>query len=571
MNEKELFLSSINAAREKHEENMRLENKRKKDIVALAEALKKFDPVPTEEELYEQEKRQKDIDALAAYLTNIEEQIEIIVEDNPEFVDQINEEISEAVTLNETPEPIVEMGRQPEPELPVKDIVTKGVEFLAKTKPQNIQQAADSLPSGVRKELDIIKKSITDLHRFASRQSQMGGGGEVNLRFLDDVDRSTIYQGHFLTYDNSTKKFVFSQIAEGNVDLSHIDQSLMPGANGVYNLGSPTDYWSNVYADTLFLDGGGLNANGSFGSNGQTLTSNGTSVYWKTPTPPTDFLHLTTSIIPNTDNSYTLGNTSNRWQSVHIGPGTLFIQDQSNSALNAALTVNNGVLQINGTDQLQVGQLKFVNNTIQSTTSNVNIEIGQTTDTANLVIDRNMVMANGKSITFGDNTTQNTAYIPASYISTYYGGANVVVANTAQTYIVPIGTQIDGNRNITVGTNNAFVISHTGKYLINYSVQYENSDSSQNDIYVWVNQNNAPLANSSTIFTAPPRKNPSITGKIVAVSPIFLSANSGDKIQIMTAAPDAPASTISICSFAARTNPTIPVTPAVLITIQEVN
>lgn len=409
---------------------------------------KMFGQEQTLTDLEEQKKKQEELRLQEQkLLEHFNTSLGILVENNPEHAETIIEEVIAA-----TPTPIVEMGRQPEPELPVKDIVSRSVEMLSKAKQSDIQQAADTLPNGVRKELDIIKKSITDLHRFASRHSQMGGGGEVKLRYLDDVDRSTIYQGHFLTYDNSTKKFVFSQIAEGNVDLSHIDQSLMPGANGVYNLGSPTDYWSNVYADTLFLDGGGLNANGSFGSNGQTLTSNGTSVYWSTPS--VDWLHVPSDIIPVTDNTYSLGNTTNRWQSVHIGPGTLYIQDQSNSSLNAALTVNNGVLQINGSNQLQVGQLKFVNNNIQSTTSNVDIQIGQTTDTANLVIDRNMFMANNKSITFGDNTTQNTAYIPN--INTPR-----IISGTANTITIDFSTDTTIHLHTNAGTVTANLINFT--------------------------------------------------------------------------------------------------------------
>lgn len=115
-------------------------------------------------------------------------------------------------------------------------------------------------------------------------------------------------------------------------------------------------------------------------------------------------------IIPDADNAYNLGSNEYRWKSIHIGPGTIYITDVSNSALTAALTVNNGVLQINGADQLQVGQLKFVNNTIESATSDVDIQIGLTGSSANLVLNRNVVMGADKTLTFSDSTTQNTAF-----------------------------------------------------------------------------------------------------------------------------------------------------------------
>jgi hypothetical protein len=121
---------------------------------------------------------------------------------------------------------------------------------------------------------------------------------------------------------------------------------------------------------------------------------------------------LTTgNIIPAVDNVYFLGNATNRWANIFLGPGTLYITD-SNVAANttAELTVLNGVLQINGADQLQVGQLKFINNTIESTTGNIDIEIGQTTSTADLVLRRNTVVGNSKSFTTTGSQVVSTLY-----------------------------------------------------------------------------------------------------------------------------------------------------------------
>lgn len=57
----------------------------------------------------------------------------------------------------------------------------------------------------------------------------------------------------------------------------------------------------------------------------------------------------TANIIPGVDNVYFLGNATNRWANIFLGPGTLYITD-SNVAANttAELTVLNGILQVNG-------------------------------------------------------------------------------------------------------------------------------------------------------------------------------------------------------------------------------
>ena len=116
-------------------------------------------------------------------------------------------------------------------------------------------------------------------------------------------------------------------------------------------------------------------------------------------------------IYPSADNVYYLGSASKRWKGLNLGPGTLYITDQTLNT-QVGLSVNNGVLLVNGANQLQVGQLKFVDNTIESITGSTDIQIGLTTSTANLVLNRNVVLAAGKSLTFSDSTTQTTAAIP---------------------------------------------------------------------------------------------------------------------------------------------------------------
>lgn len=127
-----------------------------------------------------------------------------------------------------------------------------------------------------------------------------------------------------------------------------------------------------------------------------------------------DFLKVGSNILPDTDNKYTLGSFDKRWKGIHVGPGTLYITDIT-LGIDAELTVNNGVLKINGANQLQVGQLKFVNNTIESTELSTDIQIGDLAATANLVLNRNIVVGEKKSLIFQDGTRQFTAPINADW------------------------------------------------------------------------------------------------------------------------------------------------------------
>jgi hypothetical protein len=81
-------------------------------------------------------------------------------------------------------------------------------------------------------------------------------------------------------------------------------------------------------------------------------------------------LSATTDIIPAADNTYGLGNASYRWKAIYLGPGTLYITDQT-LLTDAAITVNNGVFNIGGIVQAQLPHIKltditFSDNTVQT-------------------------------------------------------------------------------------------------------------------------------------------------------------------------------------------------------------
>jgi hypothetical protein len=255
-----------------------------------------------------------------------------------------------------------------------------------------------------------------------------------------------------------------------------------------------------------------------------------------------------TSLIPAVDNTYDLGNVDFRWKSIHVGEGTVFITDTV-LGTNAGLTVTNGVLLINGANQLQVGQLKFVDNTIQSTTDNIDIQIGTTGSTANLVLNRNVKLASGKSLTFGDNTVQTTAYTQSfgSFESTQdqaSGGvtsANVVTFNTT--------TVTNG---ITVANSSEITYANAGTYAIDFNGLYFFSGGASNyNITVWYRKNGADVANSAYTFTTTSAQAAQVMGHITDL--VTLAA--GDKIQIYWWAA---AAGVSLKTTAGGTGPTRP-------------
>jgi hypothetical protein len=123
-------------------------------------------------------------------------------------------------------------------------------------------------------------------------------------------------------------------------------------------------------------------------------------------------LSATTDVIPAADNTYGLGNPSYRWKEIHLGPGTLYITDQT-LMTDAAITVNNGVFNIGGVAQAQLPNIRVTN------------------------------------LTFNDNTVQTTAYVPGTIAIRTPATGNTLTVNLAtDTYVHQHVNS--GNLNITL-------------------------------------------------------------------------------------------------------------------------
>jgi prefoldin subunit 5 len=81
-----------------------------------------------------------------------------------------------------------------------------------KERPVNIKEDVDPLLPLEQKFVtfeDLSKHYRTFITRIQQQLMSLGGGGEVNLRYLDDIDRASIVDGRVLSYDAATKKFKF--------------------------------------------------------------------------------------------------------------------------------------------------------------------------------------------------------------------------------------------------------------------------------------------------------------------------------------------------------------------------
>jgi hypothetical protein len=118
---------------------------------------------------------------------------------------------------------------------------------------------------------------------------------------------------------------------------------------------------------------------------------------------------LTGNLVPNsTTSQYSLGNATNKWGNLYLGPDSLFIEDTT-LGTNAELTVDNGALLINGTQKIQIGNMQMTSNGISHTANATSQDL-----TIGTVGASGYTSILNAGLKFTDGSTQNTAAIPLS-------------------------------------------------------------------------------------------------------------------------------------------------------------
>lgn len=126
-----------------------------------------------------------------------------------------------------TPEPPAELT-----------LAEKTAKFISEA-PKDSYQQPD--PLVVPNDMDAIRGKLKFLEQWVSKISMAGpGSGEVNLRFLDDVDRNAISDDKYLRYESNTRKFTFDSGHKNNFHFaaqSNVNQYI-----SVSNVAYPVTY-----------------------------------------------------------------------------------------------------------------------------------------------------------------------------------------------------------------------------------------------------------------------------------------------------------------------------------------
>ena len=219
-----------------------------------------FDELATLKKKEEEKKKreQEEIKAFESWLftqpSEIKEEItetpeepeEVVIEEEPAAIEEPEE--TEQVTEQEEIEEEVE--EEPEEKEEENATVSQVLDTLKTIiKDDDIVEEKDT-------EIENLKKEIKDLRNLLYQGlrdiSAQGGGGEVRLEFLDDVDRDSVKtNGQVLAYNSSTGKFIGTTVSGANANVVGIDTLGTSHFNGI-------DATGIVTATQFVGDGSGL-------------------------------------------------------------------------------------------------------------------------------------------------------------------------------------------------------------------------------------------------------------------------------------------------------------------------
>ena len=122
------------------------------------------------------------------------------------------EEVKEVKQVEVKPVNYFQVNKRPEPKVEETD-----VNSLAQAMSGLIKKPEQQVVTEQLSDLEKLQREFTQFRKLVTMQmASIGGGGEVRLLNLDDVDTSSLGNGKFLVYNGTTQKLEFTDQVDGN-------------------------------------------------------------------------------------------------------------------------------------------------------------------------------------------------------------------------------------------------------------------------------------------------------------------------------------------------------------------
>jgi len=133
---------------------------------------------------------------------------------------------------------------------------------------------------------------------------------------------------------------------------------------------------------------------------------------------------------------------------------------------------------------------------------------------------------------------------------------------TANTATLMTLNTTDFSSDVTISSSQ-ITVAHAGIYNLQFSAQFQNTDTAFQDVYIWLKQNGADIT-GSTGFVSIPNRHAGTDGHAIVGWNYFLSMAANDYVEIYWSVPNA---AVTIQHLAASGTPTKPSTQSVVATM----
>jgi hypothetical protein len=146
-----------------------------------------------------------------------------------------------------------------------------------------------------------------------------------------------------------------------------------------------------------------------------------------------------------------------------------------------------------------------------------------------------------------------------------YDTTTQTIASTTTAYVVTLNTVAESNH-MSLASGSRITVERTGVYNLEFSMQLQNTDSQDQTVDIWFRKNGSNIANSNSKIDVPARHG-SDNGVILPAWNFMASLNANDYLEMVWRAAS---TTVSMPTLAAGASPTRPVTPSVILSMNEV-
>lgn len=139
-------------------------------------------------------------------------------------------------------------------------------------------------------------------------------------------------------------------------------------------------------------------------------------------------------------------------------------------------------------------------------------------------------------------------------------------SSTTTAYAMTFNTT-DYSEGISITNSSRMKVDYSGLYNLQFSAQFNSTDTSIHNVSVWFRKNGVDLPASNSDFSIP-NSHGGVDGRLIAALNYFIALQKNDYIEIMWSTDS---TAVSIINIASRSSPTRPSTPSVIATMQYVS